>query len=155
MGADKEIKNFLKEIYRVTSKFGSQKVLSQVRKLYLETDNKFTEEVCNYILLITSNKYKIEKNVLMFSNKRGTVTIARRMCYALMKEHLVITDEEIGKYFGGKQRQYINNQLMSLPINQDVFNNKDDEKFMQDFLELTTDVLYFINSYDINYKNNE
>ena len=65
----------------------------------------------------------------MFSNKRGNVSRARKMCFALMKEHLNITDEEIGGYFGGKARQFVNNQLSSLPINKDKYKNKKEEVF--------------------------
>lgn len=155
MQNDKEIIHFLKELHRVITKFGADKVLSQIRKLHLESDNEFTKDVCNYIIIVTSNKYLISTNDLMYSNKRGTITNARKMCFALMKEHLTITDEEIGGYFGGKARQYINNQLSSLPINKDKYSSKDEEKFVSDFIELSTDVLFYINSYEIKTKDYE
>lgn len=150
MQSEKEIVHFLKELHRVISKFGADKVLSQIRKLHLDNDDVFTKDVCNYIIILTSTKYAIDKKVLMYSKKRGKITEARKMCFALMKEHCNITDEEIGGYFGGKARQYVNNQLSSLPINQDTFSSKAEARFVDDFISLSTDVLYYINTYDIN-----
>lgn len=155
MESDKEIIHFLKELHRVISKFGADKVLSQIRKLHLENDDEFVKQVANYILALTSTKYGLTKDELMYSKKRGSVIEARRMCFALMKEHLNITDEEIGGYFGGKTRQYINLELQNLPINKDEFNDKEEETFVNEFISISTDVLYFINSYDIKVKDNE
>lgn len=155
MQSEKEIINFLKELHRVISKFGADKVINQIRKLHLDSDDVYTKDVCNYILVVTSNKYKITLDDLMYSNKRGNVSDARKMCFALMKEHLSITDEEIGSYFGGKKRQYINNQLNSLPINKDKYKNKEEANFVKDFIELSTDVLFYVNSYDLKTKDYE
>jgi hypothetical protein len=155
MQSEKEIINFLKELHRVISKFGADKVLNQIRKLHLDSDDVYTKDVCNYILVVTSNKYKITLDDLMYSNKRGSVSDARKMCFVLMKEHLSITDEEIGSYFGGKKRQYINNQLNSLPINKDKYKNKEEANFVKDFIELSTDVLFYVNSYDLKTKDYE
>lgn len=155
MQTDKEIINFLKELHRVISKFGSDKVLNQIRKLHLDSDDVYTKDVCNYIIVVTSNKYKISLDDLMYSNKRANVSKARKMCFALMKEHLSITDEEIGGYFGGKARQYVNNQLSSLPINKDSYKDKSEQIFVEEFIELSTDVLFYTNSYEIKTKDYE
>lgn len=155
MQSEKEIINFLKELHRVISKFGADKVLNQIRKLHLDTDDIFVKDVCQYILVVTANKYKISVDELMYSKKRGDIPYARRMCFALMKEHLNITDEEIGGYFGGKARQYVNNQLSSLPINKDKYADKKEEIFVKQFVELSTDVLFFVNSYEIKTKDYE
>ncbi len=145
-----EIVSFFKEVQRVISKYGLDKVLEQLRKIHLTNNDDYEKEVYNHILTITSNKYNLDKDIVLFSNKRGTVTEARRMCFALMKEHLPFSDEEIGSYFGGKTRQYINRELNSLPLNQDKFLTKYEKKFYQDFLELTTDVLHFKNKFKRN-----
>tara|TARA_R110000868_G_scaffold359012_1_gene620781 strand:- start:435 stop:902 length:468 start_codon:yes stop_codon:yes gene_type:complete len=155
MDSEKEIMNFLKELHRVISKFGVDKVLNQIRKLHLDSDDIYTKDVSNYILIVASNKYKITCDELMFSNKRGDVSRARKMCFALMKEHLNITDEEIGGYFGGKARQFVNNQLSSLPINKDKYKDKKEEVFVKEFIELSTDVLFYVNSYEIKIKDYE
>jgi hypothetical protein len=81
------------------------------------------------------------------SKKRGLISEARRMCFALVKEHLSFTDEEIGRYFGGRTRQYINQELTSLPINQDKLATKQETKFVNNFLYLTAEVLKFKNEY--------
>ena len=76
MQGEKEIVNFLKELHRVISKFGADKVLNQIRKLHLDSDDVYTKDVCNYILIVASNKYRITTDELTFSNKRGNVSRA-------------------------------------------------------------------------------
>ena len=93
----------------------------------------------------------LPKDILITSNKRGKIAEARRMCFALMKEHLPFSDEQIGEYFG-RSRQYINRELINLPINQDKFATKDEAKFVNDFITLTIEVLKYKNSYGINNK---
>ena len=65
------------------------------------------------------------------------------MAFALLKEHLPFTDEEIGDCFGGRSRQYVNNELSKLPINQDNLWKKRDVQFLNDFLSLTKSVLEY------------
>jgi hypothetical protein len=74
------------------------------------------------------------------------------MCFALMKEHLPFTDEEIGDYFGGRSRQYVNKELTGLPINQERLATKQEVKFVNDFILLTTNVLKYKNGYSANNK---
>jgi chromosomal replication initiation ATPase DnaA len=118
-----EILEFLREVQRVISKHGLNKVLGQLRKIKIDSNNELERDVCEYILTETSRHYSIEINDILTSKKRGSISEARRMCFALMKEHLPFTDEEIGDYFGGRSRQYVNKELISLPINPVVFLN--------------------------------
>ena len=85
----------------------------------------------------------------MNSKKRGIISEARRMSFALMKEHLPFTDEEIGYYFGGRSRQYVNKELTGLPINQEKVATKQQARFVDDFLMLTISVVNFKNEYNV------
>ena len=147
-----EILEFFREVQRVISKHGLQKVLGQLRKLKIDSNNEFERDVCDYILNTTANHYDIELNDILTSKKRGIISEARRMCFALMKEHLPFTDEEIGHYFGGRSRQFVNKELVGLPINQDNLWKKRDVKFVNDFMILTTDVLKYKNNFSVNNK---
>jgi hypothetical protein len=110
--------------------------------------DKFERDVCDYIVSITANNYFIEKGLILNSSKRGKVSEARRMCFALIKEHLTFSDEEIGVYFGGRSRQYINRELTNLPLNQDRL-SKVESKFVNDFMELTKKVVEYKNTYSL------
>lgn len=144
-----EIVEFFREVQRIISKHGLSKVLGQLRRISLDSDG-YEKDVCEYILVVTSNHYLIPKELLLNSKKRGTISEARRMCFALMKEHLPFSDEQIGDYFNGRSRQYINKELTGLPLNQDKFATKQEAKFVNDFISLTTDVLRYKNSYTLN-----
>jgi hypothetical protein len=147
-----EILEFLREVQRVISKHGLNKVLGQLRKIKIDSNNELERDVCEYILTETSRHYSIEINDILTSKKRGAISEARRMCFALMKEHLPFTDEEIGDYFGGRSRQYVNKELISLPINQENLSTKQDIRFVNDFMMLTKNVLKYKNSYKVNIK---
>ncbi len=147
-----EILEFFREVQRVITKHGLQKVLSQLRKIQNDFDNTIEREIFDFILTETAKHYNIEINDILNSKKRGVISESRRMSFALMKEHLPFTDEEIGYYFGGRSRQYVNKELTSLPINQDNLWKKRDVKFVNDFMILTKNVLDFKNEYNLNNK---
>lgn len=147
-----EILEFFREVQRVISKHGLQKVLSQLRKIQNDFDNNTEKAIFDFILIETAKHYNTEINDILNSKKRGVISEARRMSFALMKEHLPFTDEEIGYYFGSRSRQYVNKELTSLPINQDNLWKKRDVKFVNDFIVLTTSVLNFKNEYNLNNK---
>jgi hypothetical protein len=147
-----EILEFFKEVQRVISKHGLQKVLSQLRRIQNDFDNGIEKETFDFIITETAKHYNIKITDILNSKKRGVISEARRMAFALMKEHLPFTDEEIGYYFGGRSRQYVNKELTSLPINQDNLWKKRDVKFLDDFMFLTKNVLIFKNEYNFNNK---
>ncbi len=151
MDSQTEIVDFLKQVQKIISKHGLSKVLTQLRTMSIEHGDG-TENVCEYIITLTRVHYAIDRDVLLNSKKRGRITEARRMCFALMKEHLPFSDEEIGNYFGGRSRQYVNRELMNLPINQDKFSTKHESKFVNDFISLTMKVVEYKKKYnqDIN-----
>jgi len=144
-----EILEFFREVQRVITKHGLQKVLTQLRRIQNDFDNTFEKEIFNFILNETAIHYQIEINDILNSKKRGMISEARRMSFALMKEHLPFTDEEIGYYFGGRSRQYVNKELTSLPINQEKVATKQQAKFVDDFLMLTISVVKFKNEYNL------
>ena len=144
-----EILEFFREVQRVISKHGLQKVLTQLRRIQNDFDNTFEKEIFNFILNETATHYEIEINDILNSKKRGTISEARRMSFALMKEHLPFTDEEIGYYFGGRSRQYVNKELTGLPINQEKVATKQQARFVDDFIMLTISVVKFKNEYNL------
>jgi len=83
-----EILEFFREVQRVITKHGLQKVLSQLRKIQNDFDNTIEREIFDFILIETAKHYNIEINDILNSKKRGVISEARRMSFALMKEHL-------------------------------------------------------------------
>lgn len=152
MNSKQEIAEFFGEVQRVISKYGIDHVVNKLREIRYEHADEHDRDICEYILVETCNLFRVDKDDVLHSNKRGIITEARRMCYALMKEHLPISDEQIGMYFKGKSRQFINRELQNLPLNQDNLSTKDEKKFVNDFLCLTVDVLKYKNSYKLNKK---
>ena len=148
MKSELEVIEFFRQIHKLIQKNGLEKVLNQLKQKNVLNGDKFERDVCDYIVSITANNYFIEKGLILNSSKRGKVSEARRMCFALIKEHLTFSDEEIGVYFGGRSRQYINRELTNLPLNQDRL-SKVESKFVNDFMELTKKVVEYKNTYSL------
>lgn len=148
MKSELEVIEFFRQIHKLIQKNGLEKVLNQLKQINVLNGDNFEKDVCNYIVSITANNYIIEKELILNSSKRGKVSEARRMCFALIKEHLTFSDEEIGVYFGGRSRQYINRELTNLPLNQDRL-SKVESKFLNDFMELTKKVVEYKNTYSL------
>jgi hypothetical protein len=136
-------------VQRVISKHGLDFVLNHLKQIQESEGDEKVDDICEYILAITSNHYEVIKEDVKNSKKRGKISESRRMCFALMKEHLLISDEKIGDYFNSRSRQYVNKELLSLPLNQDSFTTKNEKSFVQDFIKLSTEVLKYRNSYEL------
>lgn len=143
---------FFREVQRVIKKHGLNRVLNELRRIAVDCGDDYDSDICDYIISMTANHYLIQKDILLNSNKRGKVSEARRMCFALMKEHLHFSDDQIGDYFGGRSRQYVNRELLSLPINQEKFTTKHEAKFVSDFIMLSKQILFYKNNYHLNNK---
>lgn len=136
---------FFAEVQRVIKRYGYDHVIKKLRELHEVEDEGVQKQVSDYILLKTCNHYSLNRDDVLFSNKRGVISEARRMCYALMKEHLGVSDEHIGFLFGGRSRQYVNKELNELPLNRDKYATKEEAKFVEDFLFLTRQILSYKN----------
>ncbi len=148
MSKHSEIILFFREVHRIISKHGLSQVLNHLRMI--NTDFEVMEiDVLKYIVSLTAIHFEISKDELLNSNKRGVITEARRMCFALIKENLPFSDEQIGEYFGGRSRQYVNKELLALPVNRDYFKNKQEKKFVNDFILLSKKVIEYKNQYKV------
>ena len=74
-----EILDFFREVQRVISKHGLQKVLSELRKIQVDFDNTIEKEIFEFILTETSKHYHVEINDILNSKRRGVISEARRM----------------------------------------------------------------------------
>lgn len=138
---------FLQQLHKVISKVGMEKVLSRIKEITLDDKSIFEREICEHIITICANHYLIEKDDILVSTKRGNVSQARRMCYALMKNNLEISDSSIGDYVGGRSKQFINNQLKKIVLTGEKFKTKKDLCFYEDFVKLNNELLVMKNSY--------
>ena len=155
MNKTNEVVHFFEKVQKAVSKYGVEKVLEQLRELQYSVGKDKKSVVCRFIVSSTANHYLISSEDIIHSKKRGVISESRRMCFALMKEHLKMSDEEIGDYFDGRSRQYVNKELTSLTINEDTLSSKHEKKFYEDFIKLSIMVLRYRNSYQSTKASNE
>jgi chromosomal replication initiation ATPase DnaA len=89
----------------------------------------------------------VEKDDILMSKKRGNVSEARKMCFALMKNNLKISDSCIGDYVGGRSKQYVHNELKTIMLDKEHLKTKQEFQFYEDFLKLNDELLVIRNSY--------
>lgn len=147
MSGKDELVIFLKQLHKVISKVGMEKVLSKITDITLDDKNRFEREICEGIITICANYYLVERNDILVSKKRGNVSEARRMCFALMKSDLKISDSSIGDYVGGRSKQYVHNELRTIVLDKEKLKTKYEIQFYEDFLKLQQELLFLRNSY--------
>lgn len=146
-GGKDELVVFLQQLHKVVSKVGIKKVLSKMKDITLDTKSSFEREMCEYIITICANHYLITKDDILLSNKRKVISEARRMCFALMKNNLGISDNSIGEYVGGRSKQFVHNELKNIVLNKQELKTKQEIQFYDDFVKLNNELLKFKNSH--------
>jgi len=147
MSGNEELIMFLQQLHKVISKVGIKKVLSRITNITLEDKNIFERDICQNIITICANYYLVEKDDILMSKKRGNVSEARKMCFALMKNNLKISDSCIGDYVGGRSKQYVHNELKTIMLDKEHLKTKQEFQFYEDFLKLNDELLVIRNSY--------
>ena len=147
MSGKDELVIFLQQLHKVISKVGLQKVLSRIKEINLDQKDNFERELCDKIITICANHYLIDKNDVLTSKKRGNVSIARKMCFVLMKKNLNISDSSIGEYVGGRSKQFVNNELKTINLDKDKVKTIRETKFYDDFVKLNNEFLIHKNSF--------
>ena len=147
MSGKDELVIFLQQLHKVISKVGVKKVLSKITDITLDDKNIFERDICQNIITICANYYLVEKDDVLISKKRGNVSEARKMCFALMKSNLKISDSSIGDYVGGRSKQYVHNELKTIMLDKQQLKTKQEFQFYEDFLKLNEELLVVRNSY--------
>ena len=147
MTNNEELLDFFSQVQRGIKRFGLAKVMAHLRKMDLEKNNPNQKKVFEYVVMITANHYEIPKSDILYSNKRGVVTTAKKMCFSLLKRNINVSEGEIGRYFD-KSRQVINHAIKNTPVLGLKYKNKQEAIFINDFQTLNVMVVKFTNELD-------
>jgi len=147
MSGKDELEILFQQLHKVISKIGLQKLLARINDINLDEKDSFERYLCNKIITICANHYLLEKNDFLLSKKRGNISEARRMCFALIKNNLNISDSSIGEYVGGRSKQFVNNELKSVVLDKEKIKTKYEHEFYENYVKLNNEVLMYKNSY--------
>ena len=108
------ISKFLKVMSKVIDKHGMKKITAVLvnMDIHTEFENKGTSDLVNFIsneVVVNYNKNredKISVKDLFKKEKRGDITLARKMVMILLKQFVDITPTKLGDYLG-RSRQVI------------------------------------------------
>ena len=146
------IREFFKIVEKGIRKHGVQKIASVLKTLDVESDfikqkidtvvkNICEAVICDYI----PEKVKIQD--LFNKSRRGDVTVARKMTIILLKQHLNISDDKIGRLFG-RSRQIVFYTLRDFKMLDP--SNKFDIIFLSRYDRINNKVLEFIDNKESN-----
>ena len=124
---NRQIIEFFKIIYRGIRKHGLRRIVKSLDSIEIEQNNLYFNEIVDYIIEIVTIEFKCKKEDLFNFDKRGNITVARKISVILIKTHLDISDEQLGKYFN-RVRQVVYNTLKEFK-NLDRESKLDDEFF--------------------------
>jgi chromosomal replication initiation ATPase DnaA len=147
MSGKDELVILFQQLHKVISKIGLQKFLARINDISLDEKDSFEKYLCDKIITICANHYLLEKNDFLLSKKRGNISEARRMCFALIKNNLNISDSSIGEYVGGRSKQFVNTELKSVVLDKEKIKTKYEHEFYENYVKLNNEVLMFKNSY--------
>jgi chromosomal replication initiation ATPase DnaA len=116
-----------------------------------ELDKNNHVDVINFIIKCVIEEfkpYKITKEDVFETKKRGEITIARKMAVIVIKSNLKITDKTLSGFFGGRCRQVVYNILREY-AKLDI-QNKVDSKFIDKYNRIDEKVKKYLLSININ-----
>jgi len=112
MSHDKrEVADFFRIVHRGIQKYGIRRITKLIEEIDLQENNSNFNLIYDYIVEAVCSEYDITRDDLMHSTKRGEITIARKVCFVIIKQNLSISNERLAKNFGGRVRQVINNAM--------------------------------------------
>ena len=147
---NRQIIEFFKIIYRGIRKHGLRRIVKTLDSIDLERNNLYFNEIVDYIMKMVTEEFKCEIEDLFSFDKRGNITVARKVAVILMKTHLTISDEQTGKYFN-RVRQVIHNIMKEYYLLDRT--SKIDNNFFEIHDKLDTKVFEYIEN--LKFKNNE
>lgn len=139
----KEILAVLNTIDTFISKHGIKPLINYLEKGQELAQGNSKKEF-DFIILTTCEFYKVEKDDVLFTTKRGDVSAARKMCFCLIRMHMNIDANSIANLFG-KSRQIVSREIRKFKDNKENHSNRREIKFYEDYTTITATIVSFKN----------
>ena len=93
---------------RLARKLGVSEFLKRLKAMDHEGMGSEEEELIKYVVSKVCEAYKVHPHDVMYTKKRGVVTTARNLCFAVITRQMPTLDQRsIGLYFNGSSRQTV------------------------------------------------
>lgn len=141
-----QIEQFFKIAYRIFKKHGFRKIMNIFRQVEIEDKNLYFPEIYNFIIETVSESFGIEKKYIFNFEKRGEITIARKIAILMIKKYLTITDLELSAKFGRCEMVVykIRKEFEQL----DPQNKQDRENFLDKYDEIDEIISQYCNKFN-------
>lgn len=95
--SNEEIVTLFREIHKTIKRYGVEKIISKLRDI--DAENLESNELIEFIFDKASVEFGVSVYEIKKSNKRGTVSEAKRMCILLCSRHLTTTKTALAGIF--------------------------------------------------------
>lgn len=138
---DKDIEKFLVVVHKGIRKHGIKKILRSIQAIDFAENSAYHQEILDYIFKVVTEDFCITKDDLLRRDKRGVVTIARKIAIIIASENLAISDDNLAFQFQ-RVRQVIYNAKQEFK-NLDR-NDKFDKRFFERYDSINEKVVKYI-----------
>ncbi len=127
-----DIVSFVKYLCKGIKKFGVVRIEEKMRELSEDSYDTQQKALRDKIFYEIYCQYRVSKNVVLKSSKRGVVTQAKVMAIILFSKHLEVSQREIASIFGRGQ-SLVSRRIKTFEIYMsDSVNEKPFEKIYED-----------------------
>ena len=101
----KQLAEFFQIMNKGIRKHGIKKIMEKLRYMNIGDSNENFELIRDFIIDSVCEELGVPKKDLFNYQKRGNVTVARKISIVLLKQRLDMSDSDLGRFFGGRCRQ--------------------------------------------------
>lgn len=138
---EKDIEKFLVVVHKGIRKHGIKKILKSIQAIDFEENSAYHQDILDYIFKVVTEEFCITKEDLLRREKRGVVTIARKIAIIIASENLAISDDNLAFQFQ-RVRQIVYNAKQEFK-NLDR-NDKLDKRFFERYDSINEKVVKYI-----------
>ena len=135
------VDEFFTIVQRGVRKHGHEKIIRSIQVIDIQKNNIFYYEIFNFIIQSISQEFNIKQEDFYKKDKRGVVTVARKIAIVLVKTHFDITDEQLANQFDRTRQIVYNTRKEYLKMRED---NPKHKVFLEKHSKLNKKVVDYI-----------
>lgn len=132
LNENRELYDLIRQISKGLRKHGIKKVIRALKEINVVSDSDIKWSTIDYIERIVCEKLGVPMDELFNFESRGEITIARKFCILLIRNHVPdISDDDVGNHYN-RSRQVVHNTEKEYR----AFKNGKKTQFHNDFLSI-------------------
>ena len=141
---DRELYDLIRQLSKGLRKHGVRKVVRALKEISIVSENEKKFAIIDFIEKLVCDKLGVPMDELFNFVSRGEITIARKFCILLVKNHIEdISNDELGNHYN-RTRQVIHNTEKEYRLLKEGKKNKFHIDFLSIYNELDLETKNFL-----------